>query len=98
MTSTPQETAVDALYQEVRRIKSRLPTSRWFLFGSAVTAKSPASDIDLLVVCNDAVDCTTVRTELASICTRFPIHLLLMTPDEEAEVQFIESERATEIA
>jgi hypothetical protein len=98
MTNTPGENAVSVLYGEVRRIKSRLPSSRWFLFGSAMTAKSPVGDVDLLVVCNAAADCTTVRTELESICTRFPIHLLLMTPEEEAEVQFIESEHATEIA
>ena len=34
---------------------------------------------------------------LASICARFPIHLLLMTPSEEAEGKFIQGQGAIEI-
>lgn len=51
----------------------------------------------MLVICKTTADCTTVRAELASICARFPIHLLLMTPSEEAEVKFVQGESAAEI-
>jgi predicted nucleotidyltransferase len=98
MTDAPEEIAVRAIYEEMRRIRARVPTSRWFFFGSITTTKRPVGDIDLLVVCKTTVDCTTVRAELASICARFPIHLLLMTPSEEAEVKFIQGESAVEIA
>jgi len=97
MTGAPEEIAVRALYKEMQRITVRTPTSRWYLFGSTTTARRPVGDIDLLVVCETAADCTTVRAELAPICARFPIHLLLMTASEEKEVKFIQSESAVEI-
>jgi predicted nucleotidyltransferase len=97
MTQAPEEIAVRALYEEMRRITARVPASRWFFFGSITTTKRPVGDIDLLVVCKTTCDCATVRAELASICERFPIHLLLMTLIEEAEVKFIQSECAVDI-
>jgi predicted nucleotidyltransferase len=97
MSDVPEEIAVHALYEEMQRIKGRVLASRWFFFGSITTTKRPLSDIDLLVVCTTTADCTTVRAELASICAHFPIHLLLMTPNEEAEVKFIQGESASEI-
>ena len=59
--------------------------------------KRPVGDIDLLVVCKISADDAMVRAELAPVCSRFPIHLLLMTPAEEAEVKFIQGESAVEI-
>jgi hypothetical protein len=97
MTDALEEIAVRALYEEMQRIGARVPTSRWFFFGSITTPKRPVGDIDLLVVCKTTADCITVRAELTSICIRFPIHLLLMTPSEEAEVKFIQAESAVEI-
>jgi predicted nucleotidyltransferase len=97
MTDAPEDTALRVLYAEMQRIRARVPTSRWFFFGSITTTKRPVGDIDLLVVCKNTSDCTTVRAELASICARFPVHLLLMTSSEEAEVKFIRSESAVEI-
>lgn len=97
MTNAPEVIALRQLYEEMQRIRVRVPTSRWFLFGSIMTTKRPVGDIDLLVVGKTTADCTTVRVELASLCTRFPIHLLLMTPSEEAEVKFIQGESAVEI-
>jgi predicted nucleotidyltransferase len=97
MTDAPEEIAVRALYEEMQRIRVRVPTSRWFFFGSITRTKRPLGDIDLLVVCKTTAHCTSVRAELVSICARFPIHLLLMTPSEEAEVKFIQRESAVEI-
>jgi predicted nucleotidyltransferase len=96
MTQAPEEIAVRALYSEMCRIRARVPTSRWFLFGSVTRTKRPVADIDLLVVC-EPPDCPTIRTELAATCARFPVHLLLMTPSEEAEVKFIVGQNAVEI-
>jgi predicted nucleotidyltransferase len=97
MTEAPEEIAVRALYKEMQRIRARVPTSRWFFFGSITRTTRPLGDIDLLVVCKTAAHCTTVRAELVPICARFPIHLLLMTSSEEAEVKFIQGESAVEI-
>jgi predicted nucleotidyltransferase len=97
MTDALEEIVLRALYEEMQRIRAQAPTSRWFLFGSITTAERPLGDIDLLVVCKTTANCATVRVELAAICARFPIHLLLMTSREEAEVKFIQSESAVEI-
>lgn len=77
LTDTPEEIAVSALYEEMQRIRARVPTSRWFFFGSITTTKRPVGDIDLLVICETIGVCKTVRVALDSICERFPIHLLL---------------------
>ena len=97
MIETSEESAVRALHEEMQRIRALVSTSRWFLFGSITTTKRPVGDIDLLVVCETTADCTIVRTELTSICARFPIHLLLMTRREEGEINFIRSEKAVEM-
>ena len=97
MTDAPEVMAIRALYNEMQRIRSEVPNSKWFFFGSITTKKCPVGDFDLLVICKTAADCIAVRTELASICEQLPIHLLLMTPSEEAEVNFIQRERAIEL-
>jgi predicted nucleotidyltransferase len=98
MTDVPEQIAVCALHEEMRRVRSsRVPTSRWYIFGSVRATKRPISDIDLLVVCETAAACTSVRVELAPICAQYPIHLLLMTTREEAEANFIQGQGAAEI-
>jgi len=98
MTGAQQDNAMRSLCEEFQRIRIRIPGSRWFFFGSVTNTSSPVRDIDLLVVCDTADDCTAARAELASICARFPIHLLLMSKDEEAEAGFIKRQIAVEIA
>jgi predicted nucleotidyltransferase len=88
---------VRAVREETQRIKKLVPTSRWFLFGSITIPERIVSDLDLLVVCKTTADCIKIRGELASLSTQFPIHLLLMTTDEESEVGFIEGEKALEM-
>jgi hypothetical protein len=98
MIGSAEDVAISALYEEVARIKGQMPSSRWYLFGSITTTKRPVGDIDLLVVCETPADCALVRAELEAVCSEFPIHLLLMTLREEAEVQFIKGESAVEIS
>lgn len=97
MTDALEEVAIQALYDAIRRVKARLPASRWYLFGSITTKRRPIGDIDLLVVCETAPACRLARTELTVVCSQYPIHLLLMTTSEEAEMKFIEGESAVEI-
>ena len=97
MTDALEEIVIRALYNEVQRIRGLVPNSQWFFFGSITTMKRPVEDFDLLVICKTTADCIAVRTELASICEQLPIHLLLMTRSEEAEVNFIHRERAVEL-
>lgn len=97
MTNSPTDRVIELVRDEMRRILELVPRSRWYLFGSVTTAKRPVSDIDLLVVCEEDVDCAKVREAISGTCAQYPIHMLLMTKGEEAEVNFIKNERAIEI-
>jgi hypothetical protein len=97
MIEALEKVVVRALSNEMQRISVQVLSSKWFLFGSVTTTKRPVGDVDLLIVCRAASDCVTVRMELAAICARFPIHLLIMTQNEEEEVNFIKDKRAIEI-
>jgi hypothetical protein len=97
MIQEPEEIALNTLLGEVYRIRAQVPGSRWFLFGSITTARRPVGDIDLLVVCEKNHDCELVRSELWLVSSQWPIHLLLMTVSEEAEVNFKDGQRAVEI-
>jgi len=97
MIASPADLAVDTVCNEMARIIALVPRSKWYLFGSITRHKRPVSDIDLLVVCESSADCARVRSSLAALCAEFPIHLLLMTQVEEAEVNFIKGEGALEI-
>lgn len=63
-----------------------------YLFGSALRQDIAWTDIDILVVCEMGEDADFVRATLADICGNFPIDLLIMTAEEEAEFDFIRSE------
>jgi len=71
---------------------------RLYLFGSAAHSNVPWSDIDALTVCSSDDDTTLTRLSLANICQQFPIDLLIMTVDEEAEFNFVLNERCREMA
>jgi hypothetical protein len=98
MNEAPEKIVVRALSKEMQRIRVQVPNSKWFLFGSVTTARRPLGDVDFLVVCKNATDCVTIRSELDSICAQFPVHLLIMSESEESEVNFIKDQRAIEIA
>jgi predicted nucleotidyltransferase len=98
MTDCPEVVALRALREEMQRTLAQAPATRWYLFGSITTTKRPIGDIDLLIVYETIAESTMVKAELTSICTRFPIHLLLMTPSEEKKVKFIQGENAIEIS
>jgi predicted nucleotidyltransferase len=85
---------LELIHAEASRIGAMVTSSRWYLFGSLLKDKRPVSDIDLLVVCATAGDCSAVRLELGAACSEYPIHLLLMTFDEEGEVKFIQGQDA----
>jgi len=69
----------------------------WYLFGSYAISKDSASDIDLLVIYEIISSTKDVKYELSQISHRFPVHLFLMTKDEEKELKFIISKDAVRI-
>lgn len=64
-----------------------------YLFGSAVQPTAAWSDVDILLICGGETDGQAARRALVGLCRDFPIDLTIMTADEEAEFDFIRSER-----
>lgn len=64
-----------------------------YVFGSAINSKSAWSDVDILLVCGSIADGQAARQILEPICLEFPIDITIMTVDEEAEFDFVRSEK-----
>ena len=80
------------ILEEAKRFARRLPEAVWYGFGSYFKGQDSFGDIDVLVVCPTTTDAIFVRAETESICTRWPLHLVIMTEDEQAETGFVASE------
>lgn len=82
---------------ELCRISTSLPAVEWYLFGSFAANHAASSDIDVLAVHPRSVDSRLVRAESACLCTDLPVHLLIMTDDEERELNFVASQRCVRV-
>ena len=80
---------------EAQRIDQLSRDAIWYLFGSAPEAFENASDIDVIVLCPSDDTVVLVRHELRDVCMSFPLHLFLLTREEEAELNFINDPTAS---
>ncbi len=87
-----------AIRSEAERIQGLALGSRWYIFGSFIRNPERAADLDLLILCKLQVNVERVRDEVMDICSDWPLHLLLMTEDEEKETNFIASESCVLLA
>lgn len=78
-------------------IRATVADARTFLFGSITTERRPARDVDVLVVCARDSDGDEVRALMSPVSDLFPIHLLIMTVEEQAEVNFVVGVGALEV-
>jgi len=61
--------------------------SQWFLFGSALRDAEAAADYDVAIICSqDAA--IGLRTALEPLCSRLPLHLMILTPNEDHSLNF----------
>jgi len=82
---------VSRFQKEATSIENDVPNTSWYLFGSVLVDAFKAADIDLLIVCANHRSATLLRQKLASLCLNLPVHLLLMTIEEERELNFIQA-------
>jgi predicted nucleotidyltransferase len=85
------------LRTEAQRIGSLAPGAIWHIFGSSLQTFERASDIDVLILCTSDGAAALIRHELGEACLRLPLHLFLLTREEEAELDFIASEGCIQI-
>jgi predicted nucleotidyltransferase len=62
---------------------------KWFLFGSLLNGKGPIHDVDLLAVVPNDRGAVQLRKVAADHLKFNPIHLTIMTQDEEKEMNFV---------
>jgi hypothetical protein len=91
------ENVLEFLRAEAERIEPVAPGAVWYVFGSAVHAFNKASDVDVLVLCASPESVAAVRHELHAACRRLPLHLFLLTGEEENELGFVASENCAQI-
>lgn len=72
-------------------LSDRVPTARWFAFGSSLTDAPLPSDVDIAVVCQTHEETACVRQALEPLSYEFPLDLVLLTENEDRELRFIES-------
>lgn len=69
----------------------------WYLFGSASTEASNASDIDLVIVCQSHAMADAIRRTIDVDQLKHPIHLSILTEEEEREIHFVERQRCVRV-
>ena len=85
------------LYTEAKRIGHLAPDAVWYLFGSAIHTFENARDIDVLVLCDSHEAVALIRHELGAACMRLPLHLILVTRNEESELGFLVQKECLQI-
>lgn len=92
-----REEIVALLKQEAAHIAEKVPDAVWYLFGSMLTRDATAADIDVLILYSADNDANTIRRNLARLCLSLPLHLFLVSQQEERELNFIETQRCLQI-
>ncbi len=64
----------------------------WYLFGSTLKNISRANDIDILITYNQDQESTMIREHLKSFVFTLPVHLVLLTEQEELELEFVQTQ------
>lgn len=80
---------------DIARTFPRRREHRWYLFGSALRDAGRAGDFDLAIVCPQE-DAISVRKHLDPWCAKWPLHLTILTPVEEALLEFTAGQGAVQ--
>lgn len=87
------DAVLHALGDSAKRIAANTAEAQWYLFGSFTRRPMAAADVDVLVVCSSGSDAEAIRLQVDELSVGIPLHVLIMTQSEEAETNFITSER-----
>lgn len=89
-----QDNVLNEIIAAAKIISHVVPHTRWYGFGSFFKSCT-FSDIDILIVCRSTLEAMSIREHTGSICNDWPLHLLVMTEEEESETGFIDSQGCT---
>lgn len=87
-----------ALCAIAERVGELARDTTWYRFGSS-SKRHPGRDVDLLVIYDhrDAGRVNALRNAILDAAPPEPLDLLLLTPDEAVQFDFIEKERCLRI-
>lgn len=83
------DTLLSTIKELAEQTSKKIGNAEWYLFGSAKFDSSSAKDIDLLVICETPAMADAVRRSVDLDCMHAPIHLSILTQDEESEIKFV---------
>lgn len=73
------------------------PNATWYLFGSALVDPQGAKDVDVVVIVSSDQHGRKIRENLSVECRLLPVHLLILTEDEERELDFINAQHCVQL-
>lgn len=82
---------------DATRVALAVPNVRLFVFGTLLHGKGWPADVDILLVYNDELEAAHARALLRTTLHDLPIHILLLSVAEEAQLGFVACERCLEI-
>jgi predicted nucleotidyltransferase len=71
--------------------------SQWHLFGSVDRDESDAADIDLMILCKSDEQADALRQAIDPDVLVLPLHLALLTFDEQAEIEAVRMQHSRAI-
>lgn len=86
------EDIVRAIVAVAESLDLAIGTSKWYVFGSALSNPTRAADIDLMVVCSDVAIAAEVKRCLHDVTFERPLDLSILTAEEEAELHFVSNQ------
>lgn len=78
-------------------VGTKVNLSRWYLFGSALERPQVAADIDVVVICGSDADADAIRRFVNAYEIYPPLHLSILTEEEEAEIDFVARQGCVQI-
>lgn len=78
------------------RARREVSNATFFVFGSYLRRVALPSDIDVLGLCETDAEADKIRRVFDALAFELPIHLTLLTRNEEAESKFIDRAGAVE--
>lgn len=89
--------AIEALGELQHHLGMVAAGTQWYLFGSVDRDERAASDIDLMILCEDDAQADAIRLTIDAEMLPLSLDLALMTYAEAAEVDAVAKQRARRI-
>ena len=91
------EPIIKDLRNRARKLDSTLVGLKWYIFGSLLEDKKCSADVDILIIYEMETSSKIIKSYLQDLDLLLPLHMMLMTSEEEVELRFLEKNRTLQI-